>query len=585
MSKVETGSRLNTDPVLTDASVSSTNRNDEEAVLQSSNEPGTTLTSSSFNGKEDMSDLQREADAELKARSGKDLIPIFVCCLMIAFGGFVFGWDTGTISGFINQTDFLRRFGQQRADGTHYLSNARTGMMVSIFNIGAAIGGITLSKTGDMWGRKFGLITVVLVYIVGIVIQISSIDKWYQYFIGRIISGMGVGGIAVLSPMLISEVSPKKLRGTAVSCYQLMITLGIFLGYCSNYGTKKYHNSAQWRVPLGLSFLWALFMIGGMLFVPESPRYLIEIGRMEEAKRSISVSNKIAPDSALVLYEMENIQASVEAERIAGTANWSELVVGKPSMFRRTLMGMMIQSLQQLTGDNYFFYYGTTIFKAVGLNDSFETSIILGLVNFVSTFYALYTVDHYGRRKCLLWGCVGMVCCYVVYASVGVKKLYPHGRDRPSSKGAGNCMIVFACFFIFCFATTWAPVAYVIVSETYPLRVRGKAMSIAIACNWVWGFLIGFFTPFITSSIHFNYGYVFMGCLVFAFFYVFFFVPETKGLTLEEGDEMYAEGVLPWKSSSWIPPSRRGAGYDAAALTHDEVPWYKRFFERNKDTR
>ena len=585
MSKVETGSQLETGPVLTDASVSSNNRNDEEAVLQSSNEPEATMTSSSFNGKEDMSDLQREAEAELKARSGKDLIPIFVCCLMIAFGGFVFGWDTGTISGFINQRDFLRRFGQQRSDGTHYLSNARTGLMVSIFNIGAAIGGITLSKTGDMWGRKFGLITVVLVYIVGIVIQISSIDKWYQYFIGRIISGMGVGGIAVLSPMLISEVSPKKLRGTAVSCYQLMITLGIFLGYCSNYGTKKYHNSAQWRVPLGLSFLWALFMIGGMLFVPESPRYLIEIGRMEEAKRSISVSNKIAPDSALVLYEMENIQASVEAERIAGTANWSELVVGKPSMFRRTLMGMMIQSLQQLTGDNYFFYYGTTIFKAVGLNDSFETSIILGLVNFVSTFYALYTVDHYGRRKCLLWGCVGMVCCYVVYASVGVKKLYPHGRDRPSSKGAGNCMIVFACFFIFCFATTWAPVAYVIVSETYPLRVRGKAMSIAIACNWVWGFLIGFFTPFITSSIHFNYGYVFMGCLVFAFFYVFFFVPETKGLTLEEVDEMYAEGVLPWKSSSWIPPSRRGAGYDAAALTHDEVPWYKRFFERNKDTR
>ena len=585
MSKVETGSRLNTDPVLTDASVSSTNRNDEEAVLQSSNEPGTTLTSSSFNGKEDMSDLQREADAELKARSGKDLIPIFVCCLMIAFGGFVFGWDTGTISGFINQTDFLRRFGQQRADGTHYLSNARTGMMVSIFNIGAAIGGITLSKTGDMWGRKFGLITVVLVYIVGIVIQISSIDKWFQYFIGRIISGMGVGGIAVLSPMLISEVSPKKLRGTAVSCYQLMITLGIFLGYCSNYGTKKYHNSAQWRVPLGLSFLWALFMISGMLFVPESPRYLIEIGRLEDAKRSISVSNKIAPDSALVLYELENIQASVEAERIAGTANWSELVVGKPSMFRRTIMGMMIQSLQQLTGDNYFFYYGTTIFKAVGLNDSFETSIILGLVNFVSTFYALYTVDHYGRRKCLLWGCVGMVCCYVVYSSVGVKRLYPNGRDRPSSKGAGNCMIVFACFFIFCFATTWAPVAYVIVSESYPLRVRGKAMSIAIACNWVWGFLIGFFTPFITSAIHFNYGFVFMGCVIFAFFYVFFFVPETKGLTLEEVDEMYAEGVLPWKSSSWIPPSRRGAGYDNAALTHDEVPWYKRFFERNKDAR
>lgn len=157
---------------------------------------------------------------------------------MVAFGGFVFGWDTGTISGFVNQTDFLRRFGQQRSDGTYYLSNVRTGLIVAIFNIGCAIGGITLSKLGDIWGRRLGLVTVVVVYTIGIVIQIASIDKWYQYFIGRIISGLGVGGIAVLSPMLISEVSPKQLRGTLVSCYQLMITCGIFLGYCTNYGTK-----------------------------------------------------------------------------------------------------------------------------------------------------------------------------------------------------------------------------------------------------------------------------------------------------------------------------------------------------------
>lgn len=150
-------------------------------------------------------------------------------------------------------------------------------------------------------------------------------------------------------------------------------------------------------------------------------------------------------------------------------------------------MGMMIQSLQQLTGDNYFFYYGTTIFQAVGLEDSFETAIVLGVVNFVSTFFSLYTVDRFGRRNCLLWGCVGMICCYVVYASVGVTRLWPNGQDQPSSKGAGNCMIVFACFFIFCFATTWAPVAYVLISESYPLRVRGKAMSIASACNWIWG--------------------------------------------------------------------------------------------------
>ncbi|CAI4063779.1 hypothetical protein SKDZ_08G1420 [Saccharomyces kudriavzevii ZP591] len=532
--------------------------------------------------KDELEELQKEVDNQLESKSKSDLLFVSICCLMVAFGGFVFGWDTGTISGFVRQTDFIRRFGSTRADGTSYLSDVRTGLMVSIFNIGCAIGGIVLSRLGDMYGRKIGLMTVVVIYSVGIIIQIASIDKWYQYFIGRIISGLGVGGITVLAPMLISEVSPKQLRGTLVSCYQLMITFGIFLGYCTNFGTKNYSNSVQWRVPLGLCFAWSIFMIVGMSFVPESPRYLVEVGKMEEAKRSLARANKTSEDSPLVTLEMENYQSSIEAERLAGSASWSELVTGKPQMFRRTLMGMMIQSLQQLTGDNYFFYYGTTIFQAVGLEDSFETAIVLGVVNFVSTFFSLYTVDRFGRRNCLLWGCIGMICCYVVYASVGVTRLWPNGQDQPSSKGAGNCMIVFACFYIFCFATTWAPVAYVLISESYPLRVRGKAMSIASACNWIWGFLISFFTPFITSAINFYYGYVFMGCMVFAYFYVFFFVPETKGLTLEEVNEMYEEHVLPWKSSQWIPPSRRSADYDLDATRTDPRPFYKRMFTKGK---
>ena len=521
---------------------------------------------------------EHEPVVEIPKRPASAYVTVSIMCIMIAFGGFVFGWDTGTISGFVNQTDFIRRFGMQHKDGTNYLSKVRTGLIVSIFNIGCAIGGIILSKLGDMYGRKMGLIVVVVIYIIGIIIQIASINKWYQYFIGRIISGLGVGGIAVLSPMLISEVSPKHLRGTLVSCYQLMITLGIFLGYCTNYGTKTYSNSVQWRVPLGLGFAWALFMIGGMTFVPESPRYLAEVGKIEEAKRSIAVSNKVAVDDPSVLAEVEAVLAGIEAEKLAGNASWGELFATKNKIFQRLIMGAMIQSLQQLTGDNYFFYYGTTIFKAVGLSDSFETSIVLGIVNFASTFVGIYVVDRYGRRTCLLWGAASMTACMVVYASVGVTRLWPNGQDQPSSKGAGNCMIVFACFYIFCFATTWAPIPFVVNSETFPLRVKSKCMSIAQACNWIWGFLIGFFTPFITGAINFYYGYVFMGCLVFMFFYVLLVVPETKGLTLEEVNTMWEEGVLPWKSASWVPPSRRGANYDAEEMTHDDKPLYKRMF-------
>lgn len=515
---------------------------------------------------------------EIPQKSISNYFTVMALCLMIAFGGFVFGWDTGTISGFVAQTDFIDRFGLKHKDGSRYLSKVRTGLIVSIFNIGCAIGGLTLGRLGDSHGRRVGLMVVVVVYVVGIVIQIASVKAWYQYFIGRIISGLGVGGIAVLSPTLISETAPKHLRGTCVSFYQLMITLGIFLGYCTNYGTKNYNNSIQWRVPLGLCFAWAIFMLVGMTLVPESPRYLVEKGNIEEARRSLAKSNKLTVEDPGVTFEIDNISAGVEAERAAGEAKWGELFSSKGKILPRVIMGVMIQSLQQLTGNNYFFYYGTTIFKAVGLTDSFQTSIVLGIVNFASTFVGLWTVERFGRRKCLLWGSASMAVCFVVFASVGVTKLYPHGENQPSSKGAGNCMIVFTCFFIFCFATTWAPIAYVIVSETYPLRVKNRAMALAVGANWLWGFLIAFFTPFITGAINFYYGYVFMGCLVFSYFYVFFFVCETKGLTLEEVNEMYEDGILAWKSDKWVPMGRRNQDYNVDELNHDDKPLYKRLF-------
>ena len=170
------------------------------------------------------------------------------------------------------------------------------------------------------------------------------------------------------------------------------------------------------------------------------------------------------------------------------------------------------------------------------MNESFEISVVFGVVNFFCTTLSFYTVDKFGRRKCLLCGCVGMLYCYVVYASVVVQRLYRN--NSTSSKGAGNCVICFACLYIFCFATTWAHISHVIISETFPSCIRSKAMSIASAAKCIWGFLICFFTLFITGAIGFNYGYVFMGCMVFAPLGIS--LPETKGLTLEEFNEMYS---------------------------------------------
>ncbi|KAI5954162.1 hypothetical protein CANMA_005001 [Candida margitis] len=505
----------------------------------------------------DVQSLEENVEEKLKEKSYKEYILITILCFMVAFGGFVFGYDTGTISGFVNMTDFIDRFGEFNDEGEKYLSNIRTGLIISIFNIGCCVGGLIFSKVGDIYGRRVGLMFSMVIYVIGIIVQISSQTQWYQICIGRAITGLSVGTVSVISPMFISESSPKVLRGTLVCCFQLCITMGIFIGYCCTYGTKQLDNSAQWRIPLGLCFLWAIFLGVGMLFMPESPRHLVEKKRIEDARASIAKSNKLAIDDKVVSLELQLIQAGIDREKLAGIASWKELITGKPAIFKRVLTGVALASLQQLTGNNYFFYFATTIFQAVGLQDSFQTSMILGCVNFLSTFVNIWAIERFGRRLCLMVGSTGMFVCFVIYSVLGSTNLYMTDdfQNSPTHLPTGRAMIFITCLYIFFFASTWAGGVYAILSETYPLRVRSKAMAVAIGSNWIWGFLISFTSSFIINSIHFYYGFVFTGCLAASLVFVYFCIMETKGLTLEEVDEMYAQGILPWKSGSWIPPS------------------------------
>jgi MFS transporter, SP family, sugar:H+ symporter len=511
-------------------------------------------------------------------------IGVIINCLLIAFGGFMFGFDVGTIGGFFKMGNFLKKFGSyHHGRKEYYFTNIRTGLLVSMFNVGCCIGGIALGGLCDKYGRKPALTIVACIYMVGVLIQITCMDHphvWVQYLVGRIVAGFGFGGISVFSPLMLGETAPAKLRSICVSFYQLVNCFGILIGYCCNYGTKKYSddNSAQWRVALGLCFLWALTMMGGITFVPESARYLVQKDRIEEARKTLSILNKVPMDDPLLEKELDLIVSAVQAERIAGKASFKELFSTKTKVFQRLVMGVILQSLQQLTGDNYFFYYGTIIFTAVGLKDSYQTSIIIGVVNFASTCMCLVVVKKFGRRTVLMSGSITTTVCMVIYSAIGVKKLYPHGRSEPASKSAGDVMIVFTCLYIFFFATTWGPLPYVVCAETYPLRVKSKCIAITQGTNWIWGFLISFFTPFITGAIHFSYGFVFMGCLIFMTFFVFFVIPETKDLTLEEVDELWQDDVLPWKSAGWVPAARRGVDYNEAELRHDEKKGIRRFF-------
>ncbi|SMQ48219.1 unnamed protein product [Zymoseptoria tritici ST99CH_3D1] len=490
--------------------------------------------------------------------------------LVASIGGFMFGYVSGQISGFFAMEDYARRFGALQDDGSYTFSAVRQGSITGFLCIGCLFGSLIAGKIADSFGRRLSISLSAFFCCIGTVIEISSQTVWAQFAIGRIVNGLGIGSLSVLVPMYQSESSPAIIRGVLVASYQLFITLGIWTAEMVNYGTEATSTSASWRIPNGLSFLWALILGGGILFLPESPRYAYRKGRVEEARATIARLAGLEIDSRDVNDQINEIRVKLEEEKAGAETKWHEIFTG-PRMLYRTLLGITLQAGQQLTGANFFFYYGTTIFSGVGLANPYVSQIILGTVNVICTFGGLYVVQKCGRRPALMVGAAWMTMCFLVYSFVGKYVLEP-ATSEASTKTAGNVLIVFSCFFIVAFATTWGPLVWAVVGELYPTRYRAPCMALATASNWLWNFLMSFFTRFIVGEISYLYGLVFAGCCAALVVIVFFFVIESKDRSLEEIDTMYVLGVNPITSAKW-DGSKPRSGLDAGSESENgEVP-------------
>ncbi|KKA17090.1 Uncharacterized protein T310_9267 [Rasamsonia emersonii CBS 393.64] len=474
--------------------------------------------------------------------------------VLVSMGGFIFGYDTGQISGFLEMDNFLQRYGEPNGDGQYHFTNARSGVIVALLSIGTLMGALAAAPIADRVGRKWSISGWCVILCAGITVQISApVGKWYQVALGRWVAGLGVGALSLLVPMYQGESGPRHIRGSLISTYQLFVTLGIFVAYCINYGTEARNDTGSWRITMGITYVWAIILGVGIAFFPESPRYDYRHGRIERAMNSLAKVYGIPTNHRALHQELEEIKQKHEEEMTRGNVTWGQMFRA-PRMAYRVVVGVSLQALQQLTGANYFFYYGTTVFKGAGIQNSYVTQMILGAVNFGTTFLGLYFIQNFGRRKSLIGGALWMFICFMVFASVGHFSL---DRENPEkTHSAGVVMVVFACLFILGFASTWGPMVWAIIAELYPSEFRARAMSLATASNWLWNFLLAFFTPFITSAIDFRFGYVFAGCLFLAAALVYFAVIEGKDRTLEEIDTMYVMKVKPWESSKFVFPER-----------------------------
>ncbi|KAJ3569260.1 hypothetical protein NP233_g5174 [Leucocoprinus birnbaumii] len=466
-----------------------------------------------------------------------------------AFGGILFGYDTGVINGVKAMLPWLQVFGEIGPDGKPFLSSSRESLVVSILSAGTFFGALLGAPVADYIGRKWGVVFAVLVFCVGVAMQTAS-KAIPLFVVGRVFAGLGVGIVSCLIPMYQSECSPKWIRGAVVSLYQWAITIGLLVAAVVNNGTQNRAGNSSWQIPVAVQFIWAFILAAGMAVLPESPRWLVKRGRDEDARKSLARLTGHDASSPVIENELEEIRNNLEAEKALGSSTYLDCFrLSHNKICLRTLTGIFIQAWQQLTGINFIFYYGTTFFINSGIRDGFLITVATNIVNVFMTLPGIWGVERFGRRTLLFWGAVGMCVCEFIVAIVGV-------TVSTENLAGQRVLIAFVCIYIAFFASTWGPIAWVITGEIFPLQIRAKAMSLSVASNWLWNFGIGYATPYLVNDqpgsaglqvkVFFIWGSTCACCAIFTYFCV----PETKGLSLEQIDEMYQE-ILPWQSHTW----------------------------------
>ncbi|TEB04014.1 sugar transporter [Coprinellus micaceus] len=477
--------------------------------------------------------------------------------IFIAFG-FLFGYDIGVISGCLIMPDFIRRFGEIDENGEYYLSSSRQSIITSLLSAGTFVGALAQAFTSDRFGRRGSILIWSAIFTAGVAVQTGTGDSLAQITVGRFIAGLGVGALSAIVPLYNGETAPKALRGTLLVLYQLQIIVGLFLSYVVDLATHHLQSSASWRVPVGLQLAWGLVMLSGIFFLPESPRHLLGTGRREEALTVVAKLNGVPENDPLVETTVSELEYGIRAENEGGKATWAECFSTRNALWKRTVNGMMLQFIQQLNGQNFYYYYGDTFFQSAGTHLSpYVIQVILGGVSVVGTIPALRLIETWGRRQSLLTGALMEAVCAIVAGLVGHYTLAPAGTPTElltkRNKAGGDVLIAFAVLHVFSFSVFWGPTPWVYLGESFPLRVRPKSIALGSATNWLWNFLLSFFAPRIAEKIGPLILLIFFGMLIVGYIYVFFFIPETRGLTLEEVDEMYRSDVKPWQSSNWKP--------------------------------
>ena len=433
---------------------------------------------------------------------------LYIAVFFASLSGLLSGFDTGVISG-------AMLYIKQSFEITPELS----GLLVSSVSIGAIIGALINGRLVDKLGRKNILLLSAVIFIVGSIFCSIS-QNVIELILSRTFVGCAVGIVSFAGPLYLSEISSREKRGSIVSFYQIALTFGILLSYLINYICA--HVEYTWRAMLFMGAIPAIILFLGMIFQSDTPRWYVLKGKFKKAK---NILKKI--DSKIDLDE--------EIENIKNTLNQDEKIKLSKKIIMPFVIGIGIMFVQIATGINAIIYYAPTIFKMLNFSsnqDALFITIFIGLINFLMTFVAFAFVDKLGRKPLLYIGLSGMLLSLLVLSGVFVI----------NCDCAKYLAVIFCAVYIVSFSMSLGPIGLLLISEVFPLRYRGSAMSIAIISNFLFNFIVTGLFPISLNRLGGSVTFLIFALIcVISIFFVRFIVPETKGLSLEELEEQWSE--------------------------------------------
>ncbi|KAK3995298.1 quinate permease [Cladorrhinum sp. PSN332] len=488
---------------------------------------------------------------------------VFRIAAFACIGGVLYGYNQGMFSGVLAMPSFQKHMGEYTTNQT------KKGWLTAILELGAWIGTLLSGFIAEVLSRKYAVLVASAVFMIGVVIQATAVSVGHDAILaGRFVTGMGVGSLAMIIPIYNSEVAPPEVRGALVATQQLAICFGIMISFWIDYGTNfiggttlETQTDAAWLIPTCLQLAPAAVLFVGMIFMPFSPRWLVHHGREEEARKGLASLRGLPIDHELVELEFLEIKAQSLFEKrsiaelfpqLREQTAWNtfklQFVAIKKlfqtkAMFRRVVVATVTMFFQQWSGINAILYYAPSIFKQLGLDET-ETSLlatgVVGIVMFLATIPAVLWIDKVGRKPVLTIGAIGMATCHIIVAVIVAKNI-DSWKDHAAAGWAAVCMV---WLFVIHFGYSWGPCAWIIVAEIWPLSTRPYGVALGASSNWMNNFIVGQVTPDMLERI--TYGtYILFGLLTYlGAVFIWFFVPETKRLTLEEMDVIFgSEGT------------------------------------------